>query len=303
MLTPQQATHLLAYATWAMGLVGLLSLVLSLCWGGFAVIPKNKGRRRLLLSRALLAFVLFAMFWATNASALIPLTHGRHWTPLRVVLFSLPIVVMSAGLVASVIYGIRALLRRSGRQRGKAILRSLLGIVVFSVGLAPHGVTALLPILCVEDHSNYPGTLTKIGDPAPDFELKDIDGTSFRTADLRGKVVVLNFFATWCGPCNQELPHLQAIWDEYQGHVDFRLLAVGRGETADKLRTFRRERGFSFPMAADPDASVYNRFASQSIPRTYLISRRGTILFQWTGAYEADIARLKKLLRKELAAK
>jgi peroxiredoxin len=98
-----------------------------------------------------------------------------------------------------------------------------------------------------------------------------------------------------------ELPHLQAIWDEFRGNGDFRMLVVGREESDQTVKDFRRKRGFTFPMAADPHRSIYNKFASQAIPRTYLISRQGTIVYQWTGHYEAEIANLRKLLRKELA--
>ena len=180
------------------------------------------------------------------------------------------------------------------------MLKSLLGVVVFGVGMAPH-TAAMLMMTAVEDHSNRPGTLTRIGDPAPNFELATVEGTPFHTADLRGRVIVLNFFATWCGPCQMELPHLQTIWDEFRSNGDFRMLVVGREESDRAVKDFRRKRGFTFPMAADPHRLTYNKFASQSIPRTYLISRQGTIVYQWTGHYEVEIARLRKLIQKELA--
>lgn len=166
--------------------------------------------------------------------------------------------------------------------------------------MAPHTVVTLLPILVVEDHTNRPGTLTRIGQPVPHFELTTLDGTPSCTDDLRGRVIVLNFFATWCGPCQKELPHLQVIWSEYQNRNDFRMPVVGREESNDTLAQFQQRRDYTFPMAADTDAAVFGKFASQSIPRTYLISRDGTIIYQWTGAYEEEIPKLKRLLEKEL---
>jgi peroxiredoxin len=114
-------------------------------------------------------------------------------------------------------------------------------------------------------------------------------------------VIVLNFFATWCGPCQEELPQLQAIWNEFRNQDHFTMLVVGREETDESVKAFQQAHGFTFPMASDRDASIYAKFASRSIPRTYLISRQGIIVYQWTGSYEEEIPKLKKLLRKELA--
>jgi peroxiredoxin len=208
---------------------------------------------------------------------------------------------MLIGLIASIAYGIHAILRKTGTQRRQSVLKSLFGVVVFGIAVAPHTVAMLMPILSAEDHANRPGTLTHVGEPAPDFELTSIDGTPFRTADLRGRVVVLNFFATWCGPCQHELPHLQDIWNEFRDNDDFQMLVVGREESAESLKDFQKTHKFTFPLAPDPDKSIYGKFASQSIPRTYLISRNGTIIYQFTGAYEEEIAKIKKLISKELA--
>jgi peroxiredoxin len=159
----------------------------------------------------------------------------------------------------------------------------------------------LMPVLSVEDHSDSPGTLTRVGETVPDFRLASVEGKPFRAVDLRGKVIVLSFFATWCGPCQKELPQLQAIWDEFHNDSDFRMLVVGREESDDSVKTYRQKHGFSFPLASDRDKSVYAKFASQYIPRTYLISREGTIVYQSAGYYEAETAKLKNLLRRELA--
>jgi peroxiredoxin len=299
MMTPQQAFRVFGYASNAMVVVGLVAAAISVGWGIYALFRKDKGQRRRTLRTSLLSFLVFAMFSGTQLSAMIVFVND-HWTPLLMVLFALPMVVMLAGLIASVVYGTRALLRRTGTERRQTVLKSLLGVVVFGVGMAPH-TAAMLMMTAVEDHSNHAGTFTNIGDPAPDFELATLEGTPFHLADLHGRVIVLNFFATWCGPCQMELPHLQALWDEFRGNGDFRMLVVGSKESDRSVKAFRQEHGFSFPMAADPGRSAYHKFATQYIPRTYLVSRQGTIVYQWTGHYEAEIAKLRKLLRKELA--
>lgn len=301
MMTPHQAYRLFVYVDWAMLFVGLAALITSISWGIYAISPRNKGRRKRMLRTALISFLVFAMFYGTQTSVAVTcFSINKQWTPPLIVLFALPVVVMLVGLTASITYGVHGILRKTGKQRKQIVLKSLLGVVVFCVGVAPHTIVMLMPIISAEDHANRPGTLRHVGEPVPDFQLTSIEGTPFDTVDLRGKVIVLNFFATWCGPCQMELPHLQAVWNEFRNDDDFRMLVVGREESEDSVKAFQQKHGFTFPLASDPDRSVYNKFASQSIPRTYLISRQGTIVHEFTGFYEVEISKLKRLLRKEL---
>ncbi len=305
MMTPQQAFRVFCYADWAMGLVGVVAFCMSIGWAIAAILPRFRGRRGRVLLRALMCLLVSAMFWGIQASLLIA-WFNEQWTLLRLALFALPAVFMLFGLIGSVAYGVRAVLRQSGEQRRRAVLRSFLGILVFGVGIAPHTVTTLIKsalIISAEDHTNGPGTLTHIGEPVPDFRLTSIEGTPFRTVDLRGKVIILNFFATWCGACRMELPHLQAIWNEFRSDDDFRMLVVAGGESDDTVKAFQQEHGFTFPLASDLNKAVYKEFASQYIPRTYLISRQGTIAYQFHGGYEEEIPKLRKLLSRELAKK
>ena len=299
MLTPQQATRLFIYADWAMLLMGLLAIGVSLYYGIVAILPSNKGRRKRLLRTALLSFLVFALFYATQSSVNVAF-FNEQWTPLSIVLFALPVVIMLVGIVASIGNGVRAIRRETGSQRMRIVLKSLLGVVVLGVGIAPHTMVILAPFISAEDHTNRPGTLTRIGEPVPDFQVTSTEGSQFNTADLRGKVIVLNFFATWCGPCQMELPHLQTLWDEFRHDDGFQMLIVGREESDSSIKAFQQKHGFTFPMAPDPDRLIYSKFASESIPRTYLISRQGTIVYQFTGYYEAELTRLRKLLKKEL---
>ena len=298
-MTSQQAYRCFVYVDWAMLIVGLLALITSLGLAAYALLPSKKGRRRGVFLRALICFLVFAVFLGNQASVSVAWFH-QQWTPLRIVLFALPAVAMLCGVIGSISYATRALMQQRGEQRRQAVLRSVTGIFVFAVGIAPHTVMTLIPLVSAEDRGNRSGTLAQVGEPVPDFELTTIDGLPFRTTDLRGQVIVLNFFATWCGPCQLELPHLQAIWDEFRNHENFQMLLVGREESAENLRAFQQKNEFTLPMASDPDASIYGRFASQSIPRTYLISSQGTVVYEWTGAYEKEILRLRRLLREEL---
>ena len=149
-MTVQQAFRLFVYADWAMLLVGLAALCASIGWGLYAILPRNKGRRRPALLRALVGLLVFAMFFGTQVSVSIAWVN-QQWTFLQTVLFALPLVIMALGLLGSIAYGVRAIVRCSGEQRRRAVLRSLLGIIVFGVGLAPHGVTAFMRISWSED--------------------------------------------------------------------------------------------------------------------------------------------------------
>jgi peroxiredoxin len=153
------------------------------------------------------------------------------------------------------------------------------------------------------DLTNRPGTLISLGQTTPDVAFTTVDGGAVHLGDLRGRVVLLNFFATWCGPCRMELPELQEIWNEYRSHDDFEMFVIGREESAETVRAFNDEHGFTFPMASDPDRSAYSHFATESIPRTYVISRDGKIVYEVTGYYPGEIATLKNVLNQEVGAR
>ncbi len=311
MMTYQQAFFVFVYADWFMLTAGLVALCAAIIWAVLAILPMNKGRRRQVFRRSLISFYVFGMYIATQASIFYTMTE-QHSTSLPELLsafpvnliFSLPFLVMVVGFIASIAYGLRSMLRKSGADRRRSLLKAILAVAVFVVGGAPHTAVILIPYLvAAEDHSNKEGTLLRAGDPLPDFELATVDGAPFNTAELRGRVIVINFFATWCGPCNMELPQLQALWDEFRGNGDFRMLVAGREETDDTLKTFRQERGLTFPMAPDPHGAAYSKFATKYIPRTFLISPQGTIIYEWTGNHEDEIPKLRKLIRKELTKK
>lgn len=133
-------------------------------------------------------------------------------------------------------------------------------------------------------------TLTHVGDTAPDFTVTRLDGSTFTLSDLRGKVVLVNWWATWCPPCVEEMPLLQSlVWDRFQD-ADFAMVAVSRAETSDVVEPWIAEKGFTFPVAIDPDRTSYAKYASAYIPRSYVIGPDGRILFQSQGYEEAEFA-------------
>jgi peroxiredoxin len=213
-------------------------------------------------------------------------------------LFATVLVVLQVGIIACALWGAVA---KRGAERKRWLLRVgavFLGWLVLVLGYYALTFSVYLPT--PPDVGNKPGTLTRIGQPAPDFSLKTLEGNVFRLSEQRGRLVLFNFFATWCGPCQQELPHLNRIWGEFRTNDAFSMLVIAREESVETVTGFRAKKGYQFPLAADPDGAVYNRFAQERIPRTYLISRDGTILYQCTGYYESELAKVRKLVREQL---
>ena len=115
-----------------------------------------------------------------------------------------------------------------------------------------------------------------IGQPAPDFVLRGIDGQLVKLSDLRGKVVWINFWATWCTPCKKELPDIQKMYDEKRddGLV---VLAVNWQDPADTTQSYAEGLGLSMPVLRDPRGSVYDQYKLQGLPDSFFVGRDGNI--------------------------
>jgi len=113
-----------------------------------------------------------------------------------------------------------------------------------------------------------------INHKAPDFELKDLSGTSVRLSSLKGKPVLINFWATWCGPCQSEMPLIQEI---AQKHPELVVLAVNDGESQNKVTDFVEQYGLGFPVLMDPNALVNIQYQVTGLPTSYFIDEQGVI--------------------------
>lgn len=135
-------------------------------------------------------------------------------------------------------------------------------------------------------------TLVKAGDMAPDFTVEMFDGSTVSLAELRGKVVLLNFWATWCPPCREELKHVQKqIIDRFAGE-EFVFLPISRGEAAKTVKAFLQKNGYKFPAGLDPEQAIYKRYASNFIPRNFVIDKQGKIAYLSVGYDEKEFAEL-----------
>lgn len=144
-------------------------------------------------------------------------------------------------------------------------------------------------------------TLVRVGDPAPDFTVEMFDGGKITLSELRGKVVLLNFWATWCPPCREELTHVQTqIIDRFAGRP-FLFLPISRGEQRDAVAAFRQKTGYTFPMGLDPSRTIYDRYASNFIPRNFLIGPDGKVILASVGYDEEEFEELIATIERTLS--
>lgn len=145
--------------------------------------------------------------------------------------------------------------------------------------------------------------LTAIAKPAlaPDFALEDIDGKRRRLSDLRGKVVLVNFWATWCPPCRREMPSIERLSHALKG-ADFAILAVNVAESLDEVFSFTGtlDPVPTFPIVFDRDSSVLKAWPVRGLPTTFILDKQGRIAYRAVGGREFDdpaiLAQLRTLL-------
>jgi thiol-disulfide isomerase/thioredoxin len=138
--------------------------------------------------------------------------------------------------------------------------------------------------------------------PAPNFTLQSNSGEQVSLASLKGKVVMVNFWATWCVPCRQEMPHLEALYQRYES-LGFELLAVNvEKNQAEGIRKWLADTPVTFPVLLDPDNKVTKLYKVQTMPSTVLVARDGTMRFIHHGykpGYENEYqTQVRALLRE-----
>ena len=170
--------------------------------------------------------------------------------------------------------------------------------------IVPALILALALLAACGDKKDEPTpeetTLTRVGQKAPDFTVATLDGGAFSLSDHRGRVVLVNWFATWCPPCIEEMPHLQKeVWEKFRG-TDFAMVSIAREETLQIVRPFVLKHELTWPFALDPQREAYARYAEAFIPRNQVIDRSGIIIFQSQGFEKEEFAAMIEVIRKEI---
>jgi thiol-disulfide isomerase/thioredoxin len=137
------------------------------------------------------------------------------------------------------------------------------------------------------------------GESPPPLALADLDGKQHQLSDYRGKVVVMNFWATWCGPCVKEMPAFEKLAKRLSGE-QFALVTINFGESADRVKPFLKKIGVDVPVLLDPDMDVSKAWVKTGLPTTYIIDAEQNIRYHVLGDLEWDAPQVEAKIRELL---
>ncbi|MFC6038031.1 redoxin domain-containing protein [Paenisporosarcina macmurdoensis] len=129
------------------------------------------------------------------------------------------------------------------------------------------------------------------GDMAPDFTLTTVDGKKVQLSELKGKKVIVNFWATWCPPCKAEMPHMQNYYDEFSQDENVEILAVNltSGDKVESVQNFVKDYGLTFPIPMDEEGMVGQTYEAITIPTSYMIDSNGRIQNKVVGPMDENM--------------
>lgn len=167
------------------------------------------------------------------------------------------------------------------------------GSIFIGAGLLTLGIVAALMLSQPDNASSSAGSVPQSNEisvvpaavnfAAPELSLSDLNGKQSSLADYRGKVVLVNNWATWCPPCKAEMPTLLAYYEKYKDQ-GFVLIGIEAGEPADEVAKFVAEYKLTFPIWLDPNNRALTAFQNQGLPNSYVIDEQGVVRLAWTGA-------------------
>jgi peroxiredoxin len=134
------------------------------------------------------------------------------------------------------------------------------------------------------------GYVVKIGQTMPEIEMVLTDGKKITTSDLKGKVVMLQFTASWCSVCRKEMPHIESeIWQKHKNNKNFALFGIDMDEPLEKVKKFAEDMKITYPLALDPGAEIFYTFAAKGagVTRNVIIDKNGKIVYM-TRLYKED---------------
>jgi cytochrome c biogenesis protein CcmG, thiol:disulfide interchange protein DsbE len=152
--------------------------------------------------------------------------------------------------------------------------------------LAWLGLAALLVLLFFGLLKTQRGQM-KVGEKAPAFTLTSFDGTTYNLADLKGKVVLVNIWASWCKPCEEEAPDLETAWRYYQPRGDVLFLGVAWTDTDKKSLEYLQKFDITYPNGPDLGTRIYQAYRSTGVPETYIIDRNGILAYAKISPFES----------------
>ena len=143
----------------------------------------------------------------------------------------------------------------------------------------------LLALVAAQLRSAQRGVLTR-GEPAPEFTLITFEGETIEPEDMTGKVVLVNFWASWCKPCEQEAEALQTAWEMYTDRGDVLFLGVDYVDTEKEALAYLERFGITYPNGPDIGSAIYYAFRARGVPETFIINKLGEVAFVKIGPFE-----------------
>lgn len=169
-------------------------------------------------------------------------------------------------------------LKNSSQSRNRALPLIVLGLGIILISVSAYFLRRDIP-----PRSDLAAIPVKVDYPAPSLRLTDLAGTPVSLADYRGQVVLVNLWATWCPPCKEEMPALEAFYRKY-AEDGFVIIAINDGDPAPDVLQFVEEYGLTFPVWLDPTyIATEKAFKSLSLPSSYVIDRDGQVVLSWIG--------------------
>jgi peroxiredoxin len=170
-------------------------------------------------------------------------------------------------------------------------------ILILMMGLSISGAIAQKEI-----PADY-GYIVKIGQQIPDFSMELTNGKTVKIADLKGKVVMLQFTASWCGVCRKEMPHIEAdIWKKYKDNPNFALYGIDLDEPVEKVKDFAKQIPITYQLTLDPKGGIFYQFAEKGagVTRNVIVDKTGKIVFMTRLYKDEEFQEMKKVIAELL---
>lgn len=160
-------------------------------------------------------------------------------------------------------------------------------------------IAALLLLTSCNTGGQRSLTVATVGQPAPDFALTDLNGRQWQLSELRGKVVFINFWATWCPPCIKELPSMDSLNKRMAGKP-FQMLTILFNDQAQLAQSLVNKAGYKFPVLIDPSSETGNQYGLTGVPETYIVDPQGILQEKFIGPAKWDSPEALQLIQQYL---